>query len=106
MIAQGSTPTIKISLCDATGAVIDISESASAMLTFKDGNDTEVNVPFERFSFAEDKSFEVTLTQEETLSLANGTVWVQLRVKDLTDNAITTTITKDKISRALYKEII
>lgn len=106
MITQGTTPTIRMTMTDATGALIDLSESASIYLSVQDLNENEIDIPFSRFVFNEDKSFEVTLTQEETLSLASGGLKVQIRAKDASGNVIASKIGKIKVGKSIYKEII
>lgn len=94
---KGTTPTIIFNLKDDNEQVIDLS-NYTVYLSLLDSDGRIMDISNDRLKFNSDKSFECTLTQEETLSLSDGYIKVQLRAIDQSGTAIASTVAKCYLS--------
>lgn len=77
MIFRGTTPTITIDVADDSCTLIDLSLYTN-YFTISDGFN-EITLENDRMTFNVDKSIDMVLTQEETLSLSQKQLQFQLR---------------------------
>lgn len=101
---QGTTPalTFQIAGFDATGMTPFVSFKRGADVLTKTGD--EIIIAFDNVKNA--SVIVVQMTQEETLSMRQGTAVVQMRFIDENNNAYATTKADLAVQDVIYKEII
>ena len=101
---QGTTPalTFQIAGFDATGMTPFVSFKRGAEILTKTGND--IIIAFDKVKNA--SVIVVQMTQEETLSMRQGTAKVQMRFIDENGNAYATTKADLSVEDVIYKEVI
>lgn len=99
---RGTTPSLKLTL----NTTLDLNELKAVWITIKCGNtmltrelqDVEVN--------AEEKTFYIELTQEETLKFASGVVKIQARLLMNDEKAYATNMQEIEINNVLKGGVI
>ena len=101
---QGTTPalTFQIAGFDATGMTPFVSFKRGADVLTKTGND--VTIVYDNVNSI--SVIVVQMTQEETLSMRQGTAVVQMRFIDSNGNAYATTKANLGVQDVIYKEVI
>lgn len=97
---RGTTPTIVLEL----DTEVSLANLAELWVTFRTST-VEVTKTLEDVTI-EGKTITVTLTQEETLKIYNGTCHVQVRFRTSDDLAYATTIADIDVGRILKEGVI
>lgn len=99
---RGTTPTLYLEL----DTELDLTNIAEMWVTFKSPT-VELTKTFSEVAFdTETNVITVTLSQEETLQLFNGTVDVQVRLRTQSNLAYATDIVGVEIGRILKEGVI
>ena len=98
-----STPTVTYYIDDED---FDISTVAKATMYIQNVGGTNRLAIENPYVDAEEKSFSVDLTQEQTKSLSTGTVEVEVHIKLTDGNVIWTDIAKTTMERVIGEDIL